>query len=56
LRPKNIENPSPDWISERSWGDLLTLESLKSFETFTEDFKNYLPEYKRIFDSTQPHR
>ena len=55
-RPKKISNPSPDWISERSWGDILTLESLPVFDTFAEDFKNHLNEYKRIFDSTQPHR
>ena len=56
FRPKQIENPSPDWISERAWGDILTLESLESFNTFVEDFKNHLPDYLRIFNSSEPHK
>ena len=56
LRPKQINNPSPDWISERSWGDILTLESLKSFNTFADDFKNHLPQFRKIFDSSEPHK
>lgn len=56
IRPKQFDNPSPKWISERAWGDILTLESLKSFDKFAEDFKNHLPTYKRIFDSTEPHK
>ena len=55
-RPKSIAIPSLDWISDRSWNEILTLESLKSFETFAEDFKNHLDVYKRIFDSSEPHR
>ena len=26
--PEKIPNPSPDWISERSWGDILMLAAL----------------------------
>jgi dynein heavy chain len=55
LRPKQIQNPANEWISERAWLELLTLESLQSFNTFTEDFKNHLSEYKKIFDSVEPH-
>lgn len=55
-KPKRIENPSHDWISERAWGDILTLESLKSFDSFAEDFKNHLVTFKKIFDSPDPHR
>ena len=28
MKPKEIENPAPEWISERSWNDILTLPSL----------------------------
>ncbi|CAF0758924.1 unnamed protein product [Brachionus calyciflorus] len=54
--PKEIPNPSTEWISDRAWGDILTLESLDSFNTFVEDFKNHLGIYKKIFDSVDPHR
>lgn len=55
-RPKKVENPSPDWISERAWGEILTLESLKSFHGFASDFKHHLTVFKKIFDSPDPHR
>jgi len=51
-----VTNPSPDWISDRVWGEILTLESLNSFSSFAEDFKNHLSVYKKIFDSSDPHR
>ena len=56
IRPKQIVNPAPEWISERSWGEILTVESIKSFETFADDFKNHLKIFKTIFDSADPHR
>ena len=28
--PKQLDNPSPDWVSERSWGDILQLSELVS--------------------------
>ena len=38
-KPKEIPNPAPEWISERSWNDIQTLPSLTKFR---EDFKNHL--------------
>lgn len=55
-RPKKVDNPSPEWISERAWGEILTLESLQSFESFAVDFKNHLLVFKKIFDSSEPHK
>jgi dynein heavy chain, axonemal len=49
-------NPSPDWISERVWNEILTLESLKVFKGISSDFKNHLEAFKEIFDSSEPHR
>ncbi|XP_052808511.1 dynein axonemal heavy chain 1-like isoform X3 [Mya arenaria] len=56
VKPKDIPNPSPDWIAARSWNDILTMGSLKTFEIFSEDFKNHLDGFKKIFDSAAPHR
>ena len=55
-RPKELENPCPEWVSERMWGDLLTLEALTSFDGVSADFVNHLEGYKRIFDSPEPHK
>ena len=56
IRPKQLDNPSADWISERSWNEILTLESLASFVGFADDFKNHLRAFKAIFDSIEPHK
>ncbi|XP_060604387.1 dynein axonemal heavy chain 1-like isoform X2 [Ruditapes philippinarum] len=56
IKPKNIENPSPDWISSRSWNDILTSGVLPKFANFADDFKNHLDGFKKIFDSPEPHR
>ena len=55
-KPKELENPAPEWISERSWNEILTLGSLSKFVPFVDDFKNHLEGYKSIFDSSDPQR
>lgn len=53
---KETPNPAPEWISGRSWIDITTTQVLDKFAKFSEDFKNNLDGYKRIFDSTIPHK
>ncbi|XP_052086994.1 dynein axonemal heavy chain 1-like isoform X4 [Mytilus californianus] len=53
---REIPNPAPEWISGRSWLDITTTQVLDKFSKFSEDFKNNLDGYKRIFDSTIPHK
>ena len=55
-KPKELPNPAPDWLSERSWGDVLTLAALDKFSDFAVDFSSHLQKFKKIFDSTDPHR
>ncbi|XP_059176982.1 dynein axonemal heavy chain 1-like [Physella acuta] len=55
-RPKDLPNPAREWISDRSWSEILTLPSLPKFSLFAEDIKNHLDGFKRIFDSAEPHR
>ena len=31
ITPEKLANPAPDWISDRSWGDILMLAALVSF-------------------------
>ena len=56
IKPKEVNNPAPEWVSERSWGDILTLCALPKFADFADDFKNHIDGFKRIFDSVDPHR
>ena len=56
VKPRDLPNPAPDWLSERSWGEILTLAALPKFADFAEDFSNHLPGFKKLFDSIDPHR
>jgi len=55
-KPKELANPCPSWMSERSWGDILTLAALDKYSDFAVDFPNHLKRFEEIFDSTDPHR
>eukprot|EP00106_Octopus_bimaculoides_P020122 XP_014787564.1 PREDICTED: dynein heavy chain 1, axonemal-like [Octopus bimaculoides] len=51
-----LENPAPEWLTERSWNDILCLNILPNFQNIAVDFKKYLDDFKRIFDSSEPQR
>ncbi|XP_036594745.1 dynein heavy chain 1, axonemal [Trichosurus vulpecula] len=51
-----IENPAVDWLSDRAWRDILALTNLPKFSTLAEDFVIHLDDFRRIFDSPEPHR
>lgn len=55
-KPQELDNPVPEWISERSWNDILTTAVLDLFSTFAGDFKNNIKGFKMIFDSPDPHK
>lgn len=55
-KPKELDNPAPEWISERSWNEILTLGALEKYAPFVDDFKNHLKGFKAIFDGADPHR
>nr|WAW84827.1 axonemal dynein heavy chain 1 [Halisarca dujardinii] len=53
---KKLPNPASDWLSDRSWSEVLTLAALSKFTTFAEEFSQHVEGFKVIFDSTDPHR
>ncbi|XP_077969677.1 dynein axonemal heavy chain 1-like isoform X2 [Styela clava] len=56
VTPAKLSNPAPDWISDRSWGDILMLAALPKFSEFAKDFQNHIDGFRNIFDSVEPHR
>lgn len=56
VRQQEIPNPAPEWISDRMWGDLLTLDALPRFSGLSTFIKGHLKDFKMIFDSLEPHR
>ena len=55
-RAKELPNPAPDWLTERSWGEILTLAVLPKFADLADDFQNHVEGFKRIFDSIEPQK
>ena len=55
-KPKDLPNPAPEWLSERSWMEVLTLSALPHFAEFPDDFPNHVAGFQKIFDSVDPHR
>ena len=54
--PDTLDNPAPDWISERMWMDILTLPALPKYSSFAREFSELLEGFKRMFDSSEPHQ
>ncbi|BHF69813.1 Dynein heavy chain 1, axonemal [Sparganum proliferum] len=55
-RKKELPNPAPEWISDRIWSELLTLDALPRFDGIPEFIASNLDDFKAIFDSNEPHR
>ena len=53
--PDKLDNPAPDWISERMWLDILTLPALPNFSSFAKEFSSLMDGFKTVFDSPEPH-
>ena len=53
---QELTNPAVSWLSERAWQDILSLSALASFSKLAESFPEHLEGFKRIFDSSNPHR
>lgn len=52
----DLPNPAPEWLSGRSWNEILALGALPNFKDFPETFSQHLPAWKKLFDSPDPHR
>ncbi|KAF5270064.1 hypothetical protein FQA39_LY08476 [Lamprigera yunnana] len=52
---RDIPNPAPEWISIKSWNEILALENLAIFHNFADTFQRDINYYKQIFESVEPH-
>ncbi|GAB1605521.1 dynein axonemal heavy chain 1-like isoform X5 [Argonauta hians] len=51
-----LENPAHKWLTDKSWNDILCLDTLPYFKGIAADFGKYITNFKKIFDSIEPHR
>lgn len=52
----SLPNPATEWLTDRAWGDILKLTALPKYRALPEEFAQFAEGFKRIFDSTEPHR
>ena len=45
-------NPFPEWLSEKSWGEIVRASALPNLKGFMTNFD---PKWKDLYDSPAPH-
>jgi hypothetical protein len=48
-----LDNPAPDWLTEKAWGELLGLADLPAYHGLDEHVAANLEHYKAMFDSNE---
>uniref|UniRef100_A0A672TSR7 Dynein axonemal heavy chain 3 n=1 Tax=Strigops habroptila TaxID=2489341 RepID=A0A672TSR7_STRHB len=48
-------NPAPDWLSEKSWAELVRASSLTNLQGLMEHVRENSSKWKLIYDSARPH-
>ncbi|KAK9870895.1 hypothetical protein WA026_009851 [Henosepilachna vigintioctopunctata] len=49
-------NPASEWLSSKSWNEILSLRALPRFVTFTDTFTVKRAYYKQLFEAQEPHQ
>ncbi|XP_043945444.1 dynein axonemal heavy chain 3 [Protopterus annectens] len=47
-------NPSPDWLSDKSWAEIVRASNLKNLHGFMDHVKSNISTWKTIYDSAKP--
>ncbi|CAG7816608.1 unnamed protein product [Allacma fusca] len=47
-------NPAPDWLSEKSWSEIVRLSDLKQFEGLREHVQKNISAWKQLYDAAEP--
>ena len=58
IAPHRSEYPLPksDWLEANVWSDLCELSGLRYFSSLSKTFDKQIGEWKKVFDSSEPHR
>ncbi|XP_071616680.1 dynein axonemal heavy chain 3 [Heliangelus exortis] len=48
-------NPAPDWLSDKSWAEIVRASNLTNLSGLMEHVKENFPKWKPIYDSVRPH-
>ncbi|KAK3571583.1 hypothetical protein QTP86_014552, partial [Hemibagrus guttatus] len=49
-------NPAPEWLSDKAWSEVVRASKLPRLEGLFEDVIENVAEWKRVYDSSRPHR
>ncbi|XP_053383461.1 dynein axonemal heavy chain 3-like [Mercenaria mercenaria] len=47
-------NPAPEWLSDKSWGEIVRASNLPSLKGLFEHVNEHIREWKKMYDSPQP--
>jgi dynein heavy chain len=49
------ENPAPDWLDGRMWGEICSMSTLESFKGLNVDVINNIDDWRELYDDLEPH-
>eukprot|EP00064_Thunnus_orientalis_P010890 superscaffoldBa00001518_g10919 len=49
-------NPAPEWLSEKSWSEIVRASKLPNLDDFFEHVQDNIPKWKKLYDSGKPHK
>uniref|UniRef100_A0A672FZI1 Dynein axonemal heavy chain 3 n=3 Tax=Salarias fasciatus TaxID=181472 RepID=A0A672FZI1_SALFA len=49
-------NPAPEWLSEKSWSEIVRASSLPHLKGFFEHVQDNVSKWKNLYDSAKPHK
>lgn len=50
-----FSNPASEWLSEKSWGEIVRASALSKLQGLMEHFEQNIDKWKLIYDSASPH-
>nr|XP_046272657.1 dynein axonemal heavy chain 3 isoform X2 [Scatophagus argus] len=49
-------NPAPEWLSDKSWSEIVRASKLPNLGGFFEHVQDNIPKWKKLYDSGKPHQ
>ncbi|KAF3833726.1 hypothetical protein F7725_024930 [Dissostichus mawsoni] len=49
-------NPAPEWLSEKSWSEIVRASNLANLDGFFEHVQDNVSKWKKLYDSGKPHK